>query len=106
MCILEFGDLAHVREAAERHFATLKPTDRAAIFTTSGRYDVSTLPTIAPNSMTALLPPAAPPDQLRSFNDQCPEISYYQADLIVNKHDPEATQVAVQEAGECGPQRQ
>src|SRR5580700_7213630 len=33
---LQFGDLAQVRQAAERHFATLKPTDRAAIFTTSG----------------------------------------------------------------------
>jgi hypothetical protein len=33
---LEFGDLARVREAAERHFSNLRPTDRAAIFTTSG----------------------------------------------------------------------
>ncbi len=37
---LEFGDLARVREAAERHFATLKPTDRAAIYTTSGVTDL------------------------------------------------------------------
>ncbi|MGA2103341.1 MAG: VWA domain-containing protein, partial [Candidatus Sulfotelmatobacter sp.] len=33
---LQFGDLAHVRESAEHHLASLKPTDRAAIFTTSG----------------------------------------------------------------------
>ncbi len=30
------GDLVRVREAAERHMAELKPTDRAAIFTISG----------------------------------------------------------------------
>jgi len=34
---LEFGDLAHAREAAEHHFSALRPTDRAAIFTTSGQ---------------------------------------------------------------------
>src|SRR5262249_38751770 len=33
----EFADLARVRDAAERHMATLAPTDRAAIFTTSGQ---------------------------------------------------------------------
>jgi len=30
------GDLSRIREAAERHLALLKPTDRAAIFTMSG----------------------------------------------------------------------
>ena len=30
------GDLSRIREAAERHMAELKPTDRAAIFTMSG----------------------------------------------------------------------
>jgi VWFA-related protein len=30
------GDLSRIREAAERHIAGLKPTDRAAIFTMSG----------------------------------------------------------------------
>ena len=34
---MEFGDLAQVRKAAERHIATLHPTDRAAIFSTSGK---------------------------------------------------------------------
>src|ERR1019366_7016766 len=33
----------------------------------------------------------------------CPEISYYQADLIVNKHDPDARNLAIQEASDCGP---
>jgi len=32
-----------------------------------------------------------------------PGDSYYQADLIVNRNDPEATQAAVLEASECGP---
>jgi len=99
---LEFGDLAHVREAAARRFATLKPTDRAAIFTTSGITTLDftddrvklhdTLLRLRPNPINSNI-----------FAHQCPEISYYQADLI-NRNDPQATQVAVQEAGECGPQ--
>jgi VWFA-related protein len=98
---LEFGDLAHVREAAKRHFATLKPTDRAAIFTTSG---VTTLDFTDDRTQLheALLRLQPRPINSNIFSHQCPEISYYQADLIVNKHDNEATQVAVQEAGECG----
>jgi VWFA-related protein len=98
---LEFGDLAHVREAAERHFASLKPTDRAAIFTTSG---VTTLDFTDDRAKLheALLRLQPRPINSNVFRHQCPEISYYQADLIVNKHDNEATQVAIQEAGECG----
>ena len=35
---LNFGDLVRVRDSASRHMeTTLKPTDRAAIFTTSGQ---------------------------------------------------------------------
>jgi VWFA-related protein len=99
---LEFGDLAHVREAAERHFATLKPTDRAAIFTTSGvtMLDFTDDRVKLRESMLSLRPR---PINSEVFKHQCPEISYYQADLIVNKHDNEATQIAIQEAAECGP---
>jgi VWFA-related protein len=99
---LEFGDLAHVREAAERHFATLRPTDRAAIFTTSG---ITTLDFTDDRVKLhdTLLHLRPNPINSQVFAHQCPEISYYQADLISNKNDPEATQIAVIEASECGP---
>jgi VWFA-related protein len=99
---LEFGDLAHVREAAERHFAALKPTDRAAIFTTSGQttLDFTDDRTKLHDTLVRLQPRPINSDV---FRRECPEISYYQADLIVNKHDNEATQVAIQEATLCGP---
>ncbi len=99
---LEFGDLAHVREAAERHFATLKPTDRAAIFTTSGQTTLDFTDDRA-KLHEALVHLKPTPINSRSFTNLCPEISYYQADLIVNKQDNEAVEVAIQEAGECGP---
>ena len=98
---LEFGDLTHVREAAERHFATLKPTDRAAIVTTSG---VTTLDfTDDRTKLHETLLRLQPHPISRSIAVDCPDISYYQADLIVNKHDSDATQLAVNEAGDCDP---
>jgi VWFA-related protein len=99
---IEFGDLARVREAAERHFATLRPTDRAAVFSTSGQtiLDFTDDRTKLHDTLLHLRPT---PINSGIFAHQCPEISYYQADLIVNKNDPEATQAAVLEAAECGP---
>jgi VWFA-related protein len=97
---LEFGDLAHVREAAERHFATLRPTDRAAIFTTSG---LTTLDfTDDRTKLHETLLRLQPHSIARSIGTDCPEISFYQADLIVNRHDTDAEQIAVNEAQQCG----
>lgn len=100
---LEFGDLARVREAAERHLATLQPTDRAAIFSTSG---LTTLDFTDDKSKLRETLIRLQPHPISSYLTQnaCPEISYYQADLIVNKHDRDALQVAINEATECGPQ--
>jgi VWFA-related protein len=99
---LEFGDLAHVREAAARHLATLRPTDRAAIFTTSGLTNLDFTDDQA-KLHDALLRLQPRPINSNSFQRQCPDISFYQADLIVNKNDADARQVAVVEAAECLP---
>jgi VWFA-related protein len=97
---LAFGDLAQVRQAAERHFATLRPTDRAAIFTTSG---------VMPLDFTddrAKLHEALNRLQPRSIIgtsaiQECPDITFYQADLIINRNDPQALSVALLEALAC-----
>ena len=98
---LEFGDLARVRQAAERHFATLRPTDRAAIFTTSGRTALDYTDDRA--KLNEALLRLQPQPITRRISPDCPDISYYQADQIINKHDPQATQVALQEALTCNP---
>jgi len=61
---LAFGDLVRVRDAALRHIATLKPSDRAAIYTMSGQQQVDftddqerlrdALMRLRPNFMTAV----------------------------------------------------
>ncbi|MFZ0298560.1 MAG: VWA domain-containing protein [Candidatus Sulfotelmatobacter sp.] len=98
---LEFGDLARVREAAERHFAKLRPTDRAAIFSTSGQTTLDFTDDRA--QLHATLLRLQPRPIARGFGQGCPDISYYQADLIVNKNDPQATQVAIEDAIACSP---
>src|ERR1019366_3848132 len=78
---MQFGDLAQVRKAAERHFATLRPTDRAAIFTTSG---VTPLDFTDDRSrLNEALFRLQPRPLARSTFQDCPDISYYQADQIV-----------------------
>jgi VWFA-related protein len=98
---IEFGDLAQVRNAAERHFSTLRPTDRAAILTTSG---LNTLDyTDDRTKLHAALFRLRPQPVTGSSKDDCPDISYYQADQIVNQNDVQATDVALQEAAQCIP---
>jgi VWFA-related protein len=98
---LEFGDLSQVRNAAERHFSTLRPTDRAAIFTTSGLGNLDF--TDDHDKLHAALFHLRPQPLAGGLGHDCPDISYYQADLIINKNDLQATQVALQEAASCQP---
>jgi VWFA-related protein len=98
---LNFQNLAPVRAAAERHFATLAPTSRAAIFTTSGRVTLDftadrdklheALSRIAPG------PTATPPPDV----DCPPPITDYEADLILNKQDGQALAAATAEVIKC-----
>lgn len=97
---LQFPDLAQARNAAARQLQSLQPTDRAAIYTTSGqtRLDftddrsqlIATLNRIQPRSLTntGLTP--------------CPNISYYLADAIVNRNDTQALQIVTADAVNCG----
>ena len=98
---LQFGDLARVRQAAERHLATLRPTDRAAIFSTSGQTNLDFTDDHAKLHETLLR--LQPRGIVSASPNDCPTISYYQADLIVNRHDPQATGVAILEATACLP---
>lgn len=98
---LNVGDMARAREAAERHLAEIESATRVAIFTTSGRTTLDftddrdqvrqTLLKIQPWSSAALT------------TDDCPQITYYEADLILNKNDSQALAGATAEALACQP---
>jgi len=96
---IDFADLARARDAADRQLATLEPGSRAAIFTTSGQ---TTLDFTADRDMLhqTLLRIRPWPISAASSSD-CPNIGYYQADLIVNLHDPMALRAAEDDYTRC-----
>ena len=96
---LEFSDLSRVRDAAERHMITLKPTDRAAIFTTSGQGSVDFTDDRA--KLHEALQRIVPRPVTRTGTAGCPDVSLYMADLIENQNDPNALQVATLDALHC-----
>jgi VWFA-related protein len=92
-------DAGVVRDAATRMFAALMPTDRIGIFTTSGQLtrDFTENRDALAESLLGIVPR---PLAAASFHD-CPEVSFYQADLIVNKNDAQALAIATEDAVQC-----
>jgi VWFA-related protein len=100
---LDVGDLSNTKTAALRFIATsVKPSERLAIYTISGQHQVdftddrSTI-RAAINALMANPVGAYDP---RSQQD-CLQISYYQADLIENKGDQQAAAAAASDAMAC-----
>ncbi|MDP9339672.1 MAG: VWA domain-containing protein [Acidobacteriota bacterium] len=97
---LSLEDSTFMRDAGTRLFGALAPSDRVGIFTSSGQFTQSftadrellhkALLGIVPRSVTGG----------SGFHD-CPDVSYYQADLIENQHDSQALAVATEDAVQC-----
>jgi VWFA-related protein len=96
---LTFGDLVQARDAADRHMRSLRPTDRAAIFTTSGRTTLDFTDDRA--KLHQALFELQPHPIASTATTACFNVSYYMADLIENQHDPQALSVATQDALAC-----
>ena len=94
-------DTAWVRTAATRLFASLAPTDRVAIYSTSGQVtqEFTQEHERLEQSLLGVVP--RPLAGTGAGVHDCPDISYYQADQIQNKHDTQAMAVATQDALEC-----
>jgi VWFA-related protein len=90
------ADLIQARDAADKHLTeTLNATTRAAIFTTSGQGNVDFTDDRV-KLHDALVKLMARPTMGPRGSD-CPDLNYYMADLIYNKHDQTALQAAAQE---------
>jgi VWFA-related protein len=97
---LGFEDLVRTRDAADHYLgASLKPGDRAGIFTSSGQgqLDFTDDRQKLSDALAALRPR---PLGVRHSSD-CPQILPYQAYQIVEGEDPTALAIAQQEALEC-----
>jgi VWFA-related protein len=97
---LSMEDSTFVRSAATKLFAALAPSDRVGIFSTSGQVKVPF--TADREALSKSLLSIVPRAQLSSqgFQD-CPDISYYQADLITNRHDTQALAAAAEDTVRC-----
>jgi VWFA-related protein len=98
---LNAGDLMQVREAANRHLGSLAATDRAAIYSTSGQTMLDFTDDHA--KLHDILLRLRPTPIAGSTIKDCPDVSYYMADLIENKNDPQALQAATLDALTCDP---
>lgn len=97
---LSFADLAQARVAAQRYLtASFQPTDRAAIFTTSGQGILDFTDDLA--KMREALNHIQPRGKSIPAASECPEMTYYMADLIQNGNDQQALKTAEQDAIVC-----
>ena len=96
---LSMSDAVFVRDSATRFFGALAASDRVSLNTTSGQLtqDFTDDHEKLAKALFGILPH---PLAGRGFHD-CPDVSYYQADLIVNKSDQQALAVATEEAIQC-----
>jgi VWFA-related protein len=100
--LLNQQDLMQARNATDKYLdSSVKPTDRVAVFTVSGRNQLDftddrdklhkTLRNLQIDTMTVGF--SSPSD--------CPQMEPYEADLIQNHHDQFATDIATQDALAC-----
>jgi len=89
-------DLTNAAQAGAKHLAELRGQDRAAVYTTSGEINVD-FTSDRVKLLAALngLKPQTHPGW------DCPQMTYYMADLIVNHADATAGDIAVGEAKQC-----
>jgi len=97
---LSMEDSTFVRKSAERFLGKLAPSDRVAMFSTSGQVsqDFTNDREALEHTLLGVIPRSLA--QSRS-NHNCPDVSYYQADLIENRHDTQALAVATEDAVQC-----
>jgi VWFA-related protein len=92
-----FAELARARDAAVRHLGALESGESAALFTTSGAVVIDF--TDDREKLLAGLRSLKP--RAINFESDCPPISPYIADLMINKRDSDANSLAVAEVTDC-----
>ncbi len=99
---LSFEELAQTEKASGPALdEALAHSGMVAVVSTSGKTNSGLTRDHAKlqDALTSLKPQAV----LRNNKADCPDIDYYQADLIENKHDSEALQDAIQQVYICSP---
>jgi VWFA-related protein len=96
---MSMQDTVFVRDSATRFFGALAPSDRVSMNTTSGQFtqDFTDDHSVLEKALLGIIPhPLTHHDP-----SDCPDMSYYEADLITNKNDTQALAVAADETLQC-----
>jgi VWFA-related protein len=97
---LSIGDLAQAQKASSKILAaSLADTDMAAVVSMSGKIN-SGLTTNRAQLQAAIMK-MQPQNLYRMTGSECPNIDYYHADLIENKHNSSALEAAIDEVMNC-----
>jgi len=97
---LETADLSIVKRAATKMFAgSLAEKDMAAVLSVSGKTNSGMTRDRA--KLTQAVADLREQRVYRPLGRACPDVSYYQADLIINKNDDGALRTATDEAIAC-----
>jgi VWFA-related protein len=97
---MTFEDVGRSRDAADRYLASkLTPADRAGIFTSSGQGNLDF--TDDRSKLHEALFKLQPRGRISTGLTTCPDIGEYQAYLIVQQRDPDATGLAIGEYTSC-----
>ena len=96
---MSMQDAVFVRDSATRFFGALAPSDRVSMNTTSGQLtqDFTDDHSLLEKALLGIVPR---PLSHHDITD-CPDISYYQADLISNKNEAQALAVATEDTIQC-----
>jgi VWFA-related protein len=97
---LSLQDASFARTQADRFLDSTSPTDRLAIYTTSGQNTLEFTADKAAlhHAILGVIPRPLMPQELGA---ECPEVTHYMADQIENKHDTQAQAVAIEETIQC-----
>ena len=97
---IEFPDLMLARTAAEKYLSkSFQPTDRVAIFTTSGQNMLDFTDDLA--KIREMMDRIQPHGTIGRASEECPYMSFYMADQIVNYQNPTVLQAAEQDTIVC-----
>src|SRR6266481_4563196 len=96
---LSMEDAVYDRTAATKIFDAISPSDRVGIYTTSGQFaqEFTSDHEVLKKALNQIIPRPL----FNSAVHDCPDISYFQADLIENKQDSQALAVAAEDAVQC-----
>jgi VWFA-related protein len=97
---LQFGDLVHTRDAADRYLAhSMAPGDVAAVFTSSGQDQLDF--TDDRQRLHDAVFNLKPRPLYQATTTECPQMSTDQAYKMVDQRDPYAIQIAYAESFQC-----